>query len=139
MNPIPASVDAYIAGFPPDIQEILRSVRATVRAAAPQAEERISYRMPALFQQGVVIYFAGFKRHIGLFPPVENAAIRAKVAQYAGPKGNLQFAYTEPIPYELISLVVRARLMANQAKAAAKRPARRNSRAHSPARKSSAA
>jgi uncharacterized protein YdhG (YjbR/CyaY superfamily) len=123
MNAMPASVDEYIAGFPPDIQDVLRSVRATVRSAAPHAEERISYRMPALFQQGVVVYFAAFKHHIGLFPPVEDAAVRAVVARYAGPKGNLQFAYTEPIPHELIARVVRARLMANQAKAAARHPA----------------
>ena len=136
MNPVPGSVDDYIAGFAPEIQDILRSVRATVREAAPQAEERISYRMPALFQQGVLVYFAAFKRHIGLFPPVEDAAVRAKVSKYAGPKGNLQFAYNETIPYELISQVVKARLMANLAKAAAEGSTRGSTKRSSPSRRS---
>ena len=124
MNPVPASVDEYIAGFPADIQAVLQAVRATVRAAAPDAEERISYRMPAVFQHGVVVYFAAFKRHLGLFPPVEDPAVRARVAPYAGPKGNLQFPYDQPIPHPLIAAVVEARLVANLAKAAApgKRP-----------------
>lgn len=137
MNPVPGSVDEYIAGFAPEIRDILRSVRATVRAAAPQAEERISYRMPALFQHGVLVYFAAFKRHIGLYPPVEDAAVRARVSKYAGPKGNLQFAYTETIPYELISEVVKARLMANLAKATAKDSAKRSLPSRRSARKSS--
>ena len=113
-------VDAYIEQFPADVREILNAVRATVRAAAPEAEERISYRMPALFQDGAVVYFAAFKHHIGLYPPVADPAVRAKVARYAGPKGNLQFPYSEPIPHALIAAVVRARLAANRAKAAAK-------------------
>ncbi len=117
----PASVDDYIAAFPAEIQAILRAVRDTVRAAAPQAEERISYRMPALFQHGVVVYFAAFKQHLGLYPPVEDAAVRAMVARYAGPKGNLKFPYAEPIPHDLIASVVEARLRADRAKAAAPR------------------
>jgi uncharacterized protein YdhG (YjbR/CyaY superfamily) len=120
-KPPPADVDAYIAQFAPEIQEILRAVRATVRSAAPAAEERISYRMPALFQDGAVVYFAAFKHHIGLFPPVEDPAVRAKgVARHAGPKGNLQFPYSAPMPLDLIAQVVRARLAANRTRAAAK-------------------
>jgi uncharacterized protein YdhG (YjbR/CyaY superfamily) len=118
-------VDDYISQFPPEIQEILAAVRAVVRAAAPGAEERISYRMPALFQDGAVVYFAAFKHHIGLFPPVEDPAVRAKVARYAGPKGNLQFPYSAPMPLDLITDVVRARVAANRAKAAAKNHARK--------------
>ena len=113
MNPPPTSVDEYIAGFPADIRVVLQAVRATVRAAAPDAEERISYRVPAVFQHGVVVYFAAFKRHIGLFPPVEDPAVRARVAPYAGPRGNLQFPYDRPIPHGLIAEVVKARLKAN--------------------------
>jgi uncharacterized protein YdhG (YjbR/CyaY superfamily) len=127
MNPTSTSVDEYIAGFPADIQAVLRAVRATVRAAAPDAEERISYRMPAVFQHGVVVYFAAFKRHIGLFPPVEDPAVRARVARYAGPKGNLQFPYDQPVPHQLIAAVVEAWLLANLARSAPKRPARRSS------------
>jgi uncharacterized protein YdhG (YjbR/CyaY superfamily) len=129
MNPAPSPVDEYIAGFPAEIQAVLRAVRATVRAAAPDAEERISYRMPAVFQHGVVVYFAAFKRHIGLFPPVEDPAVRARVAQYAGPKGNLRFPYDQPIPHGLIAAVVKARLEANLARTAAARPASRSSTA----------
>jgi len=124
----PPAADDYIRQFPPEIQEILGAVRAAVRAAAPGAEERISYRMPALFQEGAVVYFAAFKRHIGLFPPVEDPAVRAKVARYAGPKGNLQFPYGAPMPLDLIADVVRARVAANRAKAAAKKNAPRRAR-----------
>ena len=108
------SIDAYIAGFPREVQAILKNVRATVRAAAPKAEERISYRMPAFFQDGVLVYFAAFKKHIGLYPPVRDAKLRASVARYAGPKGNLQFPLDEPIPYTLIRRIVKVRLRENQ-------------------------
>ena len=128
MKPPAADVDDYIRQFPPEIQEILGTVRAAARAAAPDAEERISYRMPALFQDGAVVYFAAFKRHIGLFPPVEDPAVRAKVARYAGPKGNLQFPYSAPMPLDLIADVVRARAAANRTKAAAKKNAPRRAR-----------
>ena len=128
MKPPAADVDDYIRQFPPEVQEILAGVRAAVRAAAPGAEERISNRMPALFQEGAVVYFAAFKRHIGLFPPVEDPAVRAKVARYAGPKGNLQFPYGAPMPLDLIADVVRARVAANRAKAAAKKNAPRRAR-----------
>jgi len=121
MKPPAADIDAYVAQFPPGIREILEAIRATVRSTAPGAEERISYRMPAFFQDGALVYFAAFKHHIGLFPPVEDPAVRAKVARYAGPKGNLQFPYTAPIPLDLIADVVRARVAANLARAADKR------------------
>lgn len=117
MKTTPATIDDYIADFPPGIQRLLNEVRGTVQAAAPEAEERISYRMPALFQNGVVVYFAAFKHHLGLFPPVEDPELRTQAARYAGPKGNLKFPYNEPIPHDLIAAIVRARLRANQEKA----------------------
>ena len=117
---VPMTVDAYISGFPADVQVVLRTVRATIRAAAPNAEERISYRMPAYFQDGVVVYFAGFKQHIGLYPPVRDPQVRARVARYAGPKGNLQFPSHEPMPRALITAVVKAQVKANAEKAARK-------------------
>lgn len=120
MSAEPSPVDAYIAGFPRDIQVLLGAVRTTVLAAVPQGEERISYRMPAVFSSGVVVYYAAFKNHIGLYPPVADPAVRAKVARYAGPKGNLQFPYGEPLPLELIAEVAKARLAANLAKNAPK-------------------
>jgi uncharacterized protein YdhG (YjbR/CyaY superfamily) len=128
MNAVPATVDEYIDSFPPAIQAVLRAVRAAVKRAAPQAEERISYRMPALFQNGAVVYFGAFRNHLGLFPPVEDPALRARVARYAGPKGNLQFPYSQPMPLELIAEVVRARVGSNAAKSATKlRPSERAS------------
>ena len=126
MNAIPATVDEYIEGLPPTTRALLRAVRAAARRAAPQAEERISYRMPALFQNGVLVYFGAFRNHIGLFPPVEDPALRVRAAQYAGPKGNLQFRYDQPLPLALIAAIVRARVRSNAGRAAAKPGRRRN-------------
>jgi len=139
MNAVPATVDEYIESFPPNIQAVLRAVRATVREAAPQAEERISYRMPALFQSGAVVYYGAFKSHLGLFPPVEDPALLAKVAEYAGPKGNLQFPYSRPMPHQLIAAVVQARVRSNAAKAAAKPGRSKGASGKGPARRVSAA
>lgn len=127
----PATVDEYIESFPPRIRAVLRSVRATVRKAAPQAEERISYRMPALFQNGAVVYYGAFKKHLGLFPPVEAPSLLRRVARYAGPKGNLQFPYDQPLPLGLIAAVVKARLESN-ARAAAKKARSRAVARHPP-------
>jgi uncharacterized protein YdhG (YjbR/CyaY superfamily) len=110
-------VDAYIAAFPPEVQRILRKVRQTIRAAAPRADEIISYRMPAYRQSGILVYFAGFKSHVGLFPPVRgNAALTRAASKYAGPKGNLRFPYAEPLPLALISRIVRHNLKQNLAR-----------------------
>jgi uncharacterized protein YdhG (YjbR/CyaY superfamily) len=118
-------VDAYIAEFPPDVQKILKKIRATVRQAAPAAEERISYRVPAYFQNGVVVYFAAFKKHIGLFPPVRgNQALVRAAAPYAGPKGNLQFLFSEPIPYPLIKKIVSSRVREAKSRAVRARRSR---------------
>lgn len=113
-GPAPATVDEYIARAPEDVRPILKKIRATVKAVAPRAEERISYRMPAFFQDGVLLYYAPFKRHIGLFPPVRDEKLRAAVAKYAGPKGNLQLMLSEPIPYGLIARIVKSRLRENR-------------------------
>ncbi len=137
MNALPATVDEYIKSFPPDIRAVLRAVRAAVQQAAPQAEERISYRMPALFQNGVVVYFGAFKNHLGLFPPVEDPDLLHQVAQYAGPKGNLQFPFSQPMPLELIAAAVQARVKSNAAKAAAKSARLKSASAKRPARRSS--
>ena len=108
------TIDEYIAGFSPEIQVLLQKVRDTVRSAAPEAEERISYRMPAYFQDGVVVYFAAFKSHIGVYPPVSDEKLKIALQPYAGPKGNLQFPLAEAIPYVLIRQVVKARLRENK-------------------------
>jgi uncharacterized protein YdhG (YjbR/CyaY superfamily) len=117
----PTTIDAYIATFPPDVQAVLQKIRTTVAKAVPKAEEKISYRIPAFMLDGIVIYFAAFKKHIGVFPPVRDPKLKKEVARYAGPKGNLRFPLTERIPYALIGRVARARAAANKVTAAAKK------------------
>lgn len=115
-------VEAYIVSRPPKIQAILRRIRATVAAAAPEASERISYRMPAFAQDGIVIYFAAFTHHIGVFPPVSgDPRLERSLSRYMGPKKNLRFPLDEPIPYALIRRIVALRLRQNRLKAEAKR------------------
>jgi uncharacterized protein YdhG (YjbR/CyaY superfamily) len=106
----PKDIDDYIAGFPSDVQAVLQKVRATIRKAAPNAQEGISYLMPAFKQHGNLVYFAAFKKHLGLFPPVSDEKLKQETAVYAGPKGNLRFSLDEPIPYALITRIVKARV-----------------------------
>lgn len=114
------TVADYIAGFPPKVQTLLKKVRTAVRKAAPKAEEGISYRIPSYKQNGIVAYFAAFKKHIGFFPPIRDPKLKKAVAKWAGPKGNLQFPLDEPIPYGLITKLVKANIKLNQDKAANK-------------------
>ena len=114
------SIDEYIASAPVEVRQVLEEVRATVRKAAPKAEERISYRMPAFFQDGALVYFAAFKKHLGLYPPVREKSLVAELQRYSGPKGNLQFPLSEPMPHPLIAKVVKARIRENQARLAKK-------------------
>jgi uncharacterized protein YdhG (YjbR/CyaY superfamily) len=122
---IPRTVDEYIATFAPDIQAVLQRIRQTIKAAAPDAEETISYRMPAFKLNGMLIYFAAFKKHIGLYPPVrgDDSLMRA-VKPYAGPKGNLQFPFKKSIPYSLIRRIVKARVLTASEKGQSKRRSR---------------
>jgi uncharacterized protein YdhG (YjbR/CyaY superfamily) len=118
----PKDIDAYIAMFAPEVQAILKRVRLTVRKAAPNAQESISYKMPTFTLNGVLVHFAAFKKHIGLFPPVRgDKALQKAVSDYAGPKGNLQFPLAQPIPYELIARVVRSRVAQNSSRPPAPR------------------
>jgi len=118
----PTNFESYVAAFPKDVRALLIKVRRTIRAAAPKATEVISYNMPAFRQHGMLVYFAGFKGHIGLYPPVRgNAALQKAVAKYAGPKGNLKFPYDEPLPLALITRIVRHRVKEDTAKAAARK------------------
>lgn len=118
----PANVDDYIAGFSAEVQAILKKVRATVTAAAPDAKEVISYRMPALKQKGILIFYAAFKGHIGFYPPITgDAKLEQAAAPYAGEKGNLRFPYDQPIPYELIGKLTKLRAAQDKAKAEEKK------------------
>lgn len=118
----PAGIDGYITQFPAEVQAVLRDVRAAIRSAAPEAAETISYRMPAFRQHGILVYFAAWKSHIGLYPPIlGDEVIEQAVARYAGPKGNLQFPLAAPMPLDLIERIVRLRVEQDAAKAAARR------------------
>lgn len=118
----PNNIDEYIAAFTPDVQTILERIRRTIHNAAPDAQETISYRIPAFTQQGILVYFAAFKNHIGLYPPVSgDAKLEKAISPYAREKGNLRFPLSQPIPYDLIERIVELRLKQNMAKAAAKR------------------
>jgi len=114
----PANIDGYIAAFPPDVRSILEKIRATIRKAAPDAAETISYQIPTFTLGGNLVHFAAFKHHIGLYPPVRSdAKLRADVAAYANEKGNLRFPLEKRIPYSLISRIVKARVRENVEKA----------------------
>jgi uncharacterized protein YdhG (YjbR/CyaY superfamily) len=121
----PRNIDEYIAAFPPEVRSILKKIRLTVREAAPQAEEKISYRMPAFTLAGVLIYFAAFKKHIGIYPPVRaDGALAKKLARYRGEKGNLKLPLDEPIPYDLIRRIVKLKVKEQLARPRATRKAR---------------
>jgi uncharacterized protein YdhG (YjbR/CyaY superfamily) len=122
----PKDIDSYISQFPGDVQAILEKVRATIRHAAPEAKETISYMMPAFKQYGILVYFAAWKQHIGLYPPVSgDKALEKAIARYAGPKGNFQFPLDEPIPYDLIERIVKLRVKQDSANATARRRKRK--------------
>ena len=107
----PETVDQYIESSPSSVRSILKKIRQTVRSAAPNAEELISYRMPALKLNHILIYFAAFKDHIGIYPPIlGDAVLMNQLKQYSGPKGNLKFPLHQPIPYDLIRKIVKFRV-----------------------------
>jgi uncharacterized protein YdhG (YjbR/CyaY superfamily) len=121
-RPAPETIDEYIATFLPGVRSILKKLRLTIRKAVPQAKEKISYKMPAFALDGDLIYFAAFKKHIGVFPPVRgDEKLNKALSRYRGPKGNLQFPLDEPIPYPLISRVVKARVKEHAARVRSKR------------------
>ena len=120
-EPAPDTVDAYIASFPKNVQVILNRVRKTIRKAAPDAVEKIAYRMPAYTLDGVLVYFGGFAEHVGIYPPVGDKTLKKELAPYANEKGNVRFRYDEPIPWTLLERIVKSRAADNALKAAGKR------------------
>ena len=118
----PGSVDAYIAGFPPDVRAILRKMRATIRKAAPDAAERISWGMPAYALDGMLAFFAAFEKHVSIFPgPSGIEKFRKELAAYGTSKGTVRFPLGKPVPYGFITRIVKFRVKENRAKAEAKR------------------
>lgn len=109
------SVDSYIMGFPEDVQAILKRIRKVVWETAPDAIETISYGMPAYKTNGkVLIYFAGFKNHIGFYAtPSGHFEFRDELSEYKQGKGSVQFPLNRPIPYDLIRQIIEFKIMQN--------------------------
>jgi uncharacterized protein YdhG (YjbR/CyaY superfamily) len=119
MNTDFKTVDEYIKSFPPDIQTLLKKVRETIKKNAPDAVESIAYGMPAYKMNGKpLVYFAGFKKHIGFYAtPTGHAEFAKELSSYKQGKGSVQFPLDKPIPYELIKRIVAFRVKENAAKA----------------------
>lgn len=118
----PKNIDEYIAGFPKDVQELLQKVRKTIREAAPEAEEAIKYQIPTFVLKGNLVHFAAFKNHIGFYPaPQGMEEFKEELASYEAGKGTARFPLDQPIPYGLISKIVKYRVRMNLEKAAAKK------------------
>ena len=118
----PQNIDEYIEGFPADIQEILEKIRMTIRKAAPDAEEAISYQMPTFKLKGNLVHFAAFKNHIGFYPvPTGIEKFKKELSVYESGKGSVKFPLDKPIPYTLIAKIVKFRVKENLEKARAKK------------------
>ena len=116
------NIDEYIAAFPPDIRKRLEEMRATIRKAAPEAEEAISYAIPTFKLKGNLVHFAAFKHHIGFYPaPRGIEAFKKELSPYEGGKGTVQFPLDQPLPLPLITKIVKFRVKDNLEKANAKK------------------
>ena len=112
--PKPANIDEYIGGFSNDVQEILEKIRMTIQKAAPDAKEKISYSMPAFEQNGIVVYFAAYKNHIGLYAlPSGHSEFKEALSKYKSGKGSVQFPLNQPMPFDLITKIVKFRVQEN--------------------------
>ncbi len=109
------NTDQYISMFPKNVQDVLRKLRLAIRESAPQAEETISYRMPAFKQNGILVWFGVFKDHIGFFPKASGVeAFKDRLAGYRISKGTIRFPLNEPIPLDLVKEIVKYRVKENQ-------------------------
>jgi uncharacterized protein YdhG (YjbR/CyaY superfamily) len=107
----PGNIDEYIAGFPPDVQESLKKMRAIVREAAPDAQETLKYRMPTFVLQENLVHFAAFDKHIGFYPtPSAMEAFSTDLKDYAYAKGSVQFPLNRPVPLALVKRMVQFRV-----------------------------
>jgi len=113
-----SAIDEYIAAFPEELQERLKKLRATIKAAAPMAEEKISYQMPTFALNGNLVHFAAHQNHIGFYPtPSGIEKFQKELSFYKGAKGSVQFPNDKPIPYGLITKIVKFRVKENLVKA----------------------
>ena len=117
----PKDIDEYIAGFPGDVQKLLKKLRTTINKAAPDAKETIKYLMPTFTLNGNLVHFAVFKNHIGFYPaPREAEEFKKELSAYAGTKNSVSLPLDKPIPVKLISRIVKFRLKKNREKAEAR-------------------
>jgi uncharacterized protein YdhG (YjbR/CyaY superfamily) len=108
-RPKPAAIDDYLATVPLEVRPIMEEIRQIIKTSVPAATETISYNMPAFRLDHVFIFFAAFKNHVGIFPPVDgNEDLARSLAPFRGEKGNLRFPLAQPIPYDLIGRVAEA-------------------------------
>jgi uncharacterized protein YdhG (YjbR/CyaY superfamily) len=118
----PKTIDEYIAGFPKEVQEILVKIRMTIRKAAPGAEEAIKYQLPTFTLKGNLVHFGAFKKHIGFYPTSTGTrAFKRELSVYEGAKGSVKFPLDRPIPFALISKIVKFRAQENLKKAETKK------------------
>jgi uncharacterized protein YdhG (YjbR/CyaY superfamily) len=116
----PVSVNSYISSFPAETRTLLEKIRVTIQKAAPKAEETISYQMPAYKLNGMLVYFAGYKNHIGFYPGAAGIAeFKKEIAAYKNAKGSVQFPLDEPLPLALVTKIVKFRVKQNLEKASA--------------------
>jgi uncharacterized protein YdhG (YjbR/CyaY superfamily) len=121
-KPTFSNTDEYIACFPTQTQKILHQVRKTIQLAAPDAGELISYQMPAFKQNGVLVYFAAYKKHIGFYPTASGViAFQDQILEYKSSKGAIQFPIDKPMPLDLIEGIVKYRIEANALKSKKKK------------------
>jgi uncharacterized protein YdhG (YjbR/CyaY superfamily) len=115
------NIDEYIADFPADVQKLLKTMRSTIRKAAPQAEEAIKYAIPTFILHGNLVHFAAFKNHIGFYPaPGALEEFKEVLSKYKGSKGAVQFPLDKPLPLAIITKIVKYRVKQNVEKVTAK-------------------
>ena len=109
-----ATVNEYIATFPKEVQQLLNQLRKTIKAAAPKADEVISYAMPGYKYYGMLVYFAGYKNHIGFYgTPTAHESFKKELAIYKSGKGSVQFPLDKPLPVKLITKIIKFRVQQN--------------------------
>jgi uncharacterized protein YdhG (YjbR/CyaY superfamily) len=114
---ISKSIDDYIDLFPKEVQQLLKQMRATIRKAAPQASEKISYGIPTFALEKNLVHFAGFKKHIGFYPgAMAIATFKKELSAYKGAKGSVQFPLDEPLPLALVTRIVKFRVKQSASK-----------------------
>ena len=122
-RPKAENINDYISTFPKETQRALKAVRSTIKKALPGGEERISYAIPAFYRdKAYVVYFAGFDKHIGLYPaPVREESFKKAFSKYKTGRGSIQFPLDKPMPLTLITRIVKFRIKQNKERAKTKK------------------